>query len=147
MELIEIVKILSFIFNSLDLKALFFVHLLNRHLKEELGQNTQILPVYIYVEKSSGNYKISVKFPGVVTKRTEESSGVKTGCEPKSFSEIIDGDGNTIEAGSFEVEGQVDPKNPDVLSGKKVSGELSYGQFTWTWNLRLVKPNQKKGLK
>ncbi|HVE59432.1 MAG TPA: hypothetical protein VNB22_21660 [Pyrinomonadaceae bacterium] len=47
----------------------------------------------------------------------------------------------------ISLEGRVDPKNPDVLTGKKVEGDLETGQNTWEWKLRLVTPNRKKALK
>jgi hypothetical protein len=47
----------------------------------------------------------------------------------------------------LDLKGQIDPKNPNLLTGKKVEGDLETGQTTWTWSLRLVNPNQKKPLK
>jgi hypothetical protein len=121
-------------------------------LVDERGQNRKVLPVYIYVEKS-GRYEISAQYPALTTARSEQRSGNNSGCgSSKPYSESNSGTGSAesdsyTQAGSFKARGQVDPQNPDVLSGKQVTGDLENGQYTLEWNLRRVNPNQKKALK
>ena len=60
------------------------------------------------------------------------------GCKPNPFSSSAETQG-LAGVGYINLQGQVDPKTPDILMGKKVEGDLENGQKTWTWNLRLVK--------
>ena len=116
---------------------------------DERGQNVQTMTVYLYVGKS-GKYEISVNYPSLITERNESRSGNQSACgSSKPFSESNSSQGSPesdayTQSGSFKVSGEIDPKNPDVLSGKKVTGDLENGQFTIAWNLRLVKPKTKK---
>jgi len=44
-----------------------------------------------------------------------------------------------MHAGS-DIEGKVDPKNPDTLAGTLTIGNADVGIQTVTWNLRRVRP-------
>lgn len=121
----------------------------SREINDERGENTATLPVWIYLNEKTGKYTISVNYPALTTKRNEERSGISNACNPKQFSETSAGEGSPqseayTQSGSFTADGQTDPKNPGVLSGKKVTGELEYGQSTMTWNLRLVTPKKNR---
>lgn len=125
----------------------------NSEITDERGEKTAAMPVWVYVD-SSGNFEISVEIPALTTQwRTENKNAPAGGCEnPEPSIMLLNGEdsplsGGYTEAGSRRISGQTDPKNPDVLSGSEVTGDLENGQTTIKWNLRLVKPNQKKTLK
>jgi len=44
------------------------------------------------------------------------------------------------QSGTTEISGQADLKDPDTLSGERVTGDLEYGRSTEKWNLRRVEP-------
>jgi hypothetical protein len=64
-------------------------------------------------------------------------------CKPKGISVVTDGE-NSHQGDAISRAGRVDPKNPDMMSGKKVTGTIDTVLYTTTWNLRLLKPKSKK---
>ncbi|HEX4875706.1 MAG TPA: hypothetical protein VFV31_03485 [Chitinophagaceae bacterium] len=108
----------------------------------QLGGGADNLPVSIMVD-NEGNYKIYVKTPGGTLLTKVETSRKETGCIPEkppmkdaqSFPE------EKMDASGFDVSGKTDPKNRDVLAGSQTMPD---GKTTITWNLRLVKPKEKK---
>jgi len=108
----------------------------------QIGGGADNLPVNISVDKD-GNYKIYVSTPGGTMLTKIEKVRKETGCNPQkpdskdaqSFPE------QKMDASGFDVSGKTDPKNRDVLSGSKTMPD---GKTTITWNLRLVKPKEKK---
>jgi hypothetical protein len=110
---------------------------------DEQGQNSETLPVEITVYSDTGRFVIKVPTPEVKIKKTQENSGVRDFCEPQPFSEIKPSERTEISS-FFDFEGQVDPKNPNILAGTKSTGTLETRQYTFIWNLRLVKPKDKK---
>lgn len=105
----------------------------------QLGQGTDLMPVYISVD-SDGSYSIKVVAPGgrmigkIETNRSY--SGCPSDTQQPTNSAVSTGEGE-IESASFDAEGKVDPNNKDVLSGSQT---LPDGKTKITWNLRLIKP-------
>lgn len=95
-----------------------------------------------------GRYTVytMVNKPIKTTVKVETSGNDVKNCGTFPFSTVRENE-DAKNFAYISLEGQVDPKNPDVLTGKKVEGDLETGQSTWTWNLRLVNPTQKKGIK
>lgn len=116
----------------------------------EFGQNTETMPAYVQVDRSSGSFEITIDYPATKTKRREESSGVRSGCTDEPFSDVSESDGSPLSeaftaAGSIRITGKIDPKNPNVLAGQEIIGEYdAEGQTITKWNLRLVNPRAKK---
>lgn len=116
--------------------------------RTENGADTDVVAVVIMFY-GAGNEKYAIKAKPIKTIKTTgrvEERGRLVGCTPTPFStvrEIEDSKG----VGFIDLEGTIDPKNPDVLTGKTVEGDLETGLKTWEWKLRLVRPNQKKALK
>lgn len=79
----------------------------------------------------------------IITTEKYERSGNIMQCSPIPLSSIREGEGKQG-VGYIELEGEVDPKKPDFLAGKKVVGDLENGMETWTWNLHFVNPKPKK---
>ena len=108
----------------------------------QLGGGADNLPVSVSVD-NDGNYKISVKTPSGTLLTKIETSRKESSCGPEKpptnnaqgFPE------QKMDASGFDVSGKTDPKNRDVLAGSKT---LPDGKTTITWNLRLVKPKEKK---
>lgn len=116
--------------------------------KEENGEKTAVLPVFVIIMSSTGQYEITVHYPAFTAKWHSETKDSPVGnCqEPEPTVMIFDGE-ETFDGNFKRVNGQIDPKNPDILTGEKITGDLESGQTTIKWNLRLVNPNKKKGLK
>lgn len=113
-----------------------------KEVKDESGQSTETVSVVISIAPT-GNYQIKVyKIEPMLTKGQFQRSGNIMGCKPNPFSSFAETQGSAG-VGYINLQGQVDPKNPDILMGKKVEGNLENGQKTWTWNLRLVKPRSR----
>jgi hypothetical protein len=110
---------------------------------DEQGENTETLPVEITVYTDTGRFVVKVAMPALHLKKTEEHSGVRDFCVPQPFNEPKSSERDDTSS-FFDFEGQIDPKNPDVLIGKKVTGTLETRQYTIEWNLRLVQPKKKK---
>lgn len=107
------------------------------------GGGTEIVSVTASV-RQDGKYQIKIyRIEHIKTKEKFERSGNIMGCKPIPFSSVSETEGSAG-VGYINLEGQVDPKNPDILTGKLTEGDLEKGLKTWTWNLRLAKPNQKK---
>jgi hypothetical protein len=110
---------------------------------DEQGENTETLPVEITVYTDTGRFVVKVPTPAIHLKKTEEHSGVRDFCEPQPFNEPKSSERDDTSS-FFDFEGQIDPKKPDVLIGKKVTGTLETRQYTIEWNLRLISPKKKK---
>jgi hypothetical protein len=111
----------------------------------ERGAGTDTLPVFIQVDES-GNYKITVTTPGMVMLSDGYIGQSVADCnEPKPLPEASpfpnSGEERKTEKGSFSVEGIMNVRNPDRLSGSKT---LPDGKTKIQWNLRYVKPKGKK---
>ena len=112
--------------------------------RDKNGGSTEIISVTVSV-RQDGRYRIKIyRIESMKTKEKLERSGNLMGCKPIPFSSRSETEG-LAGVGYIDLEGQVDPKHPDVLTGKLVEGDLEKGQKTWTWNLRLVNPNKKTG--
>jgi hypothetical protein len=112
--------------------------------RDHSGQNTVIHSVIVTISPNTGKYKVSMRNiePLITTEKYERNGNIML-CTPVPFSSTREGQGKAG-VGYIDIEGQVDPKNPDVLFGKKVEGDLENGQKTWTWNLQFVDPKKKK---
>ncbi|CAN5316079.1 hypothetical protein BH10ACI3_BH10ACI3_11770 [soil metagenome] len=116
----------------------------------EQGEAESKETVWVTIDKSSGTYKFSVKYPAVRTKSHREITALGVGCfESKPTSAVSDGEGSPessayIIDGTNEVRGTLDPKNPDVLIGTTTTGDETSGIHTIIWNLRLVKPKSSR---
>ena len=120
---------------------------MNSTVMDERGEATQSLPVFVYVDGATGKYTISVDYPALTTKwREDRTNAPAGGCEnPQPSSEGKEGKTSPMseafaQSGISEVSGQVDPKDPDKLSGEKITGELEVGRTTEKWNLHRVQP-------
>jgi hypothetical protein len=114
---------------------------------DEHGQATQWLPIIINVDGITGEYKITVHYPALTTTwREERTNAPAGGCEnPPPSSEAEEGKTSPMseafaQSSFSEIRGQVDPKDPDTLSGEKITGDLETGRTTERWNLHRVKP-------
>ncbi len=117
------------------------------HLITKNGNASSKETVRILIDRNDGKYTIEVKYPPVTTKRHEEQSDTNPGnrCDPKPISSSSESREAPREATNFiKVSGQADPKNPDLLSGKDVTGDIEKGETMRTWNLRLIKPKPKE---
>ena len=115
-----------------------------KNTRTEKGTSTQIVSVFITIFED-GRYVISIgKLKPLITKVRLEKSGTPPACRPAPISTINENEG-LKEFVYIDIKGQVDPKNPNFLTGTKIVGDLEGGQSTWTWNLRLVNPPKKKG--
>ena len=110
---------------------------------DEQGENTITLPVEIKVFTDTGRYRIRVPTPELLLKQTEDHNGVRDFCEPQPFSESTPSQ-RTDTASYFDFEGQVDPKNPNILAGRRVTGTVETRQYTTIWNLHLIQPKKKR---
>jgi len=108
----------------------------------QLGGGADNLPVYISVDKE-GYYKIVVTSPGGTLLTKIETSRSESGCNPENVptKDAQSMPEQKMDPSGFDASGKTDPKNQDTLSGSKT---LPDGKTTISWNLRLVKPNQKK---
>jgi hypothetical protein len=114
--------------------------------RDKAGSRTEFVPVTVSV-RQDGVYRIEVyRIEQIKTKEKFERSGNLMACKPILFSSVSETEGSAG-VGYINLEGRIDPKNPDVLIGKLTEGDLAKGLKNWTWNLRLVKPNQKKASK
>jgi hypothetical protein len=110
---------------------------------DEQGANTETLPVEITIFTDTGKFRVRMPTPAIHIKKTEEHSGVRDFCVPQPFNEPKSSESDETSS-YFDFDGTFDLKNPDVLVGKKVTGTLETRQYTIEWNLRLVKPKEKK---
>jgi len=108
----------------------------------QLGGGADNLPVSVSVD-NDGNYKISVKTPSGTLLTKIETSRKESGCSPEKppTNDAQSYPEQKMDASGFDVSGKTDAKNPDVLSGSKTMPD---GKTTISWNLRLVKPKEKK---
>ena len=109
------------------------------------GSETYVVTVFIRFYED-GRYTIQATGKTIKVTGRIERSGNEAGCRPTPFSSVRE----TLRDEGFyyiDLKGQVDPKNPNLLTGKKVEGDVETGQSTWTWSLRLVDPAQKKRVK
>jgi hypothetical protein len=119
----------------------------NSNSKDETGETTQSLPVSVDVNEATGKYTINAPYPAVTTKWHEKGTNSPAdGCEnPPPTSDSDEGENSPMseaytQAGITEISGQVDPKDPDTLSGERITGDPEYGRTTERWNLRRVQP-------
>jgi hypothetical protein len=109
----------------------------------ENGSGADVVTVFIRFY-DDGRYTIyATGIKPIKTKVKVETNSNPAECRPLQASTVSENE-DTKNFVYINLEGQVDPKNPNVLTGKKVEGDLKTGQQTWTWNLRLVNPNKKK---
>lgn len=108
----------------------------------QTGGGADNLPVYISID-NDGNYKIVVNTPGGVLLGKFETSRSETGCGPQNppVNEAQSIPEQKMDASGFDVTGKTNSKNRDSLSGSKTMPD---GKTKITWNLRLVKPKDKK---
>lgn len=117
---------------------------------DEQGEARSTETIWINIDKTNGTYKISVKYPAVKTKSHREITATGVSCfDAKPSSAVSDGEESPessayIVSGIDEIYGELDPKNPDMLVGKKVTGDETGGVLTVTWNLRRVKPRPSR---
>ena len=106
------------------------------------GSDTYVVTVFVRFS-DDGSYVIQATGKTIKVTGKIEKSGNEAGCRPTPFSSTRE---TARDEGFYyiDLKGQVDPKNPDVLTGKKVEGDIETGQSTWTWSLRLVKPKTRK---
>jgi hypothetical protein len=115
---------------------------------DEQGHSTQWLPIYVYLDESTGKYEMSISYPALTTTWTEKNTNEPAGgCEnPPPTSKIEEGVTSPIseayaQSGRYKIQGQIDPNVPDTLSGNKITGDLkTTGRTIEKWNLRRVKP-------
>jgi hypothetical protein len=113
---------------------------------DEQGETSSVETVWVNVDRSNGSYTISVKHPVLVTKTHGEITGTGVSCfEATPTSEISNGGGSPEssayrEAQILEIRGEGSPKDLDFLAGKTTTGDPETGEFTLTWNLKLVRP-------
>ncbi|MBS1792502.1 MAG: hypothetical protein JSS81_01540 [Acidobacteria bacterium] len=114
-----------------------------RKVQTEVGGGTEVVTVFVRFF-DDGRYTVYASgFKPVKTAVRVETKSNPAECRPVPASSVRE----TEDSKNFayiNLEGRIDPKNPDVLTGKKVEGDLQTGQQTWTWSLRLVNPNKKK---
>lgn len=109
----------------------------------ETGSGADVVTVFIRFF-DDGRYTIYASgFKPIKTTVKNETNNNPAECRPNptSFTNEIEGSKNFV---YINLEGQINPKKPDVLTGKKVEGDLQTGQQIWTWSLRLINPNKKK---
>lgn len=113
----------------------------------ENGSGAQVETVFIrfYDDGRYSIYTMSSK-PIKTTVRVETNGNEVKGCSTVPFSTARENE-DAKNLVFIDLQGQVDPKNPDLLTGKKVEGDLETGQKTWEWKLRLVRPDRKKAVK
>jgi hypothetical protein len=106
------------------------------------GSETYVVTVFIRFN-DDGSYVIQATGKTIKVTGKIERTGNEAGCRPLQFSSTRE---TSRDDGFYyiDLKGQVDPKNPNLLTGKKVEGDLETGQKTWTWSLRLVQPKKKK---
>jgi|GEM_PF-6807391 len=115
----------------------------HKKLIDEQGERTETLPVEITILTDTGRFEIKVPTPELLLKKKESHDGVRDFCVPQPFSENKPSE-RTDPSSFFNFEGQLDPKNPNVLTGRRVTGTLETRQYTIVWNLHLVQPKKKR---
>lgn len=114
-----------------------------KNIRTETGSGADVITIFIQ-SAENGNYRIYAGGSKPIKTQVKiEKSGTPADCRPVPFSSSTENQ-DTKNFIFIDLKGQVDPKNPDVLTGKIVEGDLETGQKTWTWNLRLVNPNKKR---
>lgn len=108
----------------------------------ENGSGADVVTIFIRFF-DDGRYSIYASgIKPIKTTVRNETSNNPAECRPVPISTTNE----NVSSKNFvyiNLEGQVDPKKPDILTGKKVEGDLETGQQIWTWNLRLINPNKK----
>lgn len=114
-----------------------------KNTRTETGSGADVVSVFVTIFED-GRYSIYASgFKPVKTAVKTEIVSNPPDCRPNPTSKVSENE----DSKSFvyiDLKGQIDPKNPNHLTGKKVEGDIETGQQTWTWNLRLVNPNKKK---
>ena len=108
----------------------------------QLGGGADNLPVSISID-SEGNYKIAVKTPSGTLLGKFETNRAESGCSTDNppAKTAVSMPEQKMDASGFDVTGKTNSKNRDSLSGSKTMPD---GKTKITWNLRLVKPKDKK---
>jgi hypothetical protein len=116
---------------------------------DETGKVKGVRAVNIYIFEN-GKYQIRLdKQLDIDTKWTLENFEQRPGgCEdPAPMNATSTGENSVFASGykraGEDIEGQVDPKNPDILAGTLTTGNADIGIQTITWNLRRVKPKKR----
>lgn len=106
------------------------------------GSETYVVTVFITFY-DDGSYTIRATGKTIKVTGKIERSGNEAGCRPIQFSSTRE---TSRDDGFYyiDLKGQVDPKNPNLLTGQKVEGDIETGQSTWTWSLRLVQPKKNR---
>ena len=83
----------------------------------------------MYVNETTGEYTINAHYPAVTTKWHKKGTNAPAGgCEnPPQSTDSDEGKTSPMseayaQSGITEISGQVDPKDPDTLSGEKITG-------------------------
>jgi hypothetical protein len=114
-----------------------------KNIRTESGSGADVVSVFIQIFED-GRYSIYASgFKPIKTKVMTEASSNPPDCRPIPSSKTSENE-DSKNFVYIDLKGQVDPKNPDVLSGKEEKGDIESGLYTLTWNLRLVQPNKKK---
>ena len=108
----------------------------------QLGGGADNLPVSISID-SEGNYKIAVKTPSGTLLGKFETNRAESGCSTDNppAKTAVSMPEQKMDASGFDVTGKTNAKNRDSFSGSKTMPD---GKTKITWNLRLVKPKDKK---
>jgi hypothetical protein len=117
-----------------------------KNTRTETGSGADVVSVFTTFF-DDGRYIIYASgFKPIKTTVKTEVSSNPPDCRPNPTSKVSENE-DSKNFVFIDLKGQVDPKNPNVLTGKKVEGDLETGQKTWEWSLRLVTPSPKKALK
>ena len=112
---------------------------------EETGNASGRGQIYIHINPDDGTYDAGWSAdPLLKTTQTETRSGSKPGpeCAVEPYNEQKNEEREYRGLLCPSLEGRVDPKNPNTLSGTATRGNIKDGICTVTWNLRYVKPGR-----
>jgi hypothetical protein len=114
-----------------------------KNIRTETGSGADVVSVFVTIFED-GRYTIYASgIKPIKTAVKIEKSGTPADCRPVPFSTSQENE-DSKNVVYLDLKGQVDPKNPNLLTGTKVEGDLETGQSTWTWSLRLVNPKKQK---
>jgi len=111
---------------------------------DQQGEKTETLPVVITIYKDTGKFDIKLPTPEVLIRRKDFAEEFRDDCEPRPSAPETKSSERTDPAGLVRLDGQIDPKNPDVLAGERITGTLDTRQYVYRWSLRLVQPKKKR---
>lgn len=118
--------------------------------EDEEGEHSTVEDVWVNRNLGTGEAEISIQYGSIMTKGVKHASWLNPGCsggDPKISDTPLENspvsEAYTV-GNSLKIDVKFDPKNPDVLVGRRSDGDPhSTGQTTIIWNLKLVKPKQK----